>query len=284
MATCITPMAIRNKISGNWQLFPCGKCPPCKARRVSSWSFRCMQQERVSTSAHFVTLTYNTSHVPISHNHFMTLDKSDVQKFLKRLRKRSTADIKYLCVGEYGGRGGRPHYHLIMFNVLVTDVMEAWSLTDDAGDRRSLGDCHFGSVTGASVGYTLKYMMKEPSVGKFVRDDRVKEFMTVSKGLGLSYLSDRMVAWHKADLVNRMYVNVDGNKKVSMPRYFKDKLYSELERDVISFESRKRNDVVLDEMEAKYVDDPYFFADKAEADIYSFSKMFHDAKFERNKA
>lgn len=43
-----------------------------------------------------------------------------------------------------------------------------------------------------------------------------------------------MVNWHKADLLQRMYVNVDGNKKISMPRYFKDKIYTDIEREDIS--------------------------------------------------
>ena len=39
-----------------------------------------------------------------------------------------------------------------------------------------------------------------------------------------------MRLWHKEDLLNRVYVNVDGNKKASMPRYYKDKIYTPEER------------------------------------------------------
>lgn len=42
-----------------------------------------------------------------------------------------------------------------------------------------------------------------------------------------------MIAWHYADLYNRMYVNLPGGKKCAMPRYFKQKLYSEVEREEI---------------------------------------------------
>lgn len=39
-----------------------------------------------------------------------------------------------------------------------------------------------------------------------------------------------MIAWHKADVANRMYVNIPGGKKASMPRYYKDKIYETWER------------------------------------------------------
>lgn len=62
----------------------------------------------------------------------------------------------------------------------------------------------------------------------------------MSKGLGASYLSERMVRWHKADLENRMYVNLEGGKKCTMPRYYKERMYSEAERKKISDASRHR--------------------------------------------
>ena len=58
--------------------------------------------------------------------------------------------IKYYAVGEYGGQFKRPHYHLIMFNVQIDAILNAWQL----------GTVHIGYVSGSSVGYTLKYIRK----------------------------------------------------------------------------------------------------------------------------
>lgn len=44
-----------------------------------------------------------------------------------------------------------------------------------------------------------------------------------------------MQNWHKADLENRMYVNIDGGKKIAMPRYYKQKIYDETERKRAAF-------------------------------------------------
>lgn len=178
MAECITPFTVKNKLTNESQAVPCGKCPACYARRVSQWSFRLMQEEKQSQNAHFITLTYDTKYVPITANSYMQLNKADVQKFLKRLRKRSTGElpgIKYFCVGEYGGKSLRPHYHIVMFNVQIEHIQGAW-------DR---GSVHYGSVTGASVGYTLKYMSKKSKIPMHRNDDRQPEFALMSKNWGL---------------------------------------------------------------------------------------------------
>lgn len=213
---------------------PCGKCPACRKRRVSAWSHRLMQEDKVSTSAHFITLTYDTTHVPISRNGFMSCKKSDVQKFMKRLRKadiNATRTIKYYLCSEYGGKTKRPHYHAIIFNCTDVYLIEStWQL----------GTVHYGQVTGASVGYTLKYMDKPKKIPAHRNDDREPEFGLMSKGLGLSYINEQSIKWHKQDAINRMYIPIEDGKKISMCRYYKSKIYEETERQIIGKIQRER--------------------------------------------
>lgn len=174
---CITPLTLRHKFTGEWNTFPCGKCPDCLKRRASGWSFRLLQEEKRSSSSAFITLTYDTDHVPITEKGFMTLCKRDVQLFFKRLRKLNPeAKIKYYACGEYGSRSMRPHYHAILFNADNADVLRAWSL-----DNKALGSVYFGDVSGASVGYCLKYMSKPAKIPLHRNDDRIKEFSLMSK-------------------------------------------------------------------------------------------------------
>lgn len=240
-----------------------------------------MQEEKVSESAMFVTLTYDTLHVPITKNGFMSLNKVDLQKFFKRLRKLDgTRKIRYYAVGEYGGKTLRPHYHLILFNADSYNVQKAWSL-----DNKAIGSCHFGNVSGASIGYTLKYMMKPSKIPLHRNDDRIKEFALMSKGLGANYMTDSMVKWHKADLLNRMYCNIEDGKKISMPRYYKDKVYTEPERDRIAFFARQDAELLNakreQELRQKFGDD--FVRAKVEADKAAFRKMFKSAENGRDK-
>lgn len=176
---CLTPFTVRNKLTNESIPVPCGRCPSCLARRVSGWSFRLMQEDKISTSAVFLTLTFDTANVPLSNNGFMTLEKKPFQLFMKRLRKAHGKDhppLRYYACGEYGGVTQRPHYHAILFNANVELIAGAWAI-----DGKPIGNIHYGSVTGASVGYTLKYMNKPKRKPQHQRDDRLPEFALMSK-------------------------------------------------------------------------------------------------------
>lgn len=196
-----------------------------------------MQHERRASSAHFITLTYNTKNVPITENGFKTLRKRDLQLFFKRLRKLhgSGSDIKYYGVGEYGTKRLRPHYHVILFNSDPQSVLTAWTIKGV-----QIGDVHFGEVTGASIGYTLEYITEGSWRPKHRNDDRRPQFAVMSKGLGLCYLTPKMIAWHHADQDNRMYCNLEDGKKIGMPRYYKNKIYDEETRKRIGETSREK--------------------------------------------
>lgn len=218
---CDSPFYVLPKAGIEKVPVPCGRCPPCKLRRVNSWVFRMLQEAKTSTNAHFVTLTYDTRTVPISPNGFMTLDKGEFPRFMKRLRKLCPGcRLKYYAVGEYGTNNRRPHYHAIIFN--CPDV----SLFHDAW---GLGQIHIGQVTGDSIAYTMKYIDKQSSKRLHDRDDRVPEFPLMSKGLGKNYLSDEVVAYHKADL-SRLYVTKEGGHTIALPRYYRNKIYTDQEQ------------------------------------------------------
>lgn len=254
---CMTPLTVRNSKTGAMIEVPCSKCPDCKARRASWWSFRLMIEERNCNSAHFITLTYDTETVPITRNGFKSVDKRHVQLFFKRLRKRNPVGIKYYLAAEYGSSTSRPHYHVILFNCSESSIGEAWIY----------GNVWFGTVTGASVGYTLKYICKQGRIPMHINDDRVPEFGLMSKGLGKSYLTDAMLQWHANDLYNRMYCNLLDGRKISMPRYFRSKIYTEAEQAEISERNRCR---YLELQQEAIKDNPDYFRDRNEGVYAAF--------------
>lgn len=219
MARCIQPWYDKDK----GQNFPCGKCHACRQQRASQWGFRLMQESRQSMSALFVTLTYNTEHVPITKKGRLSLRHQHVVDFMKKLRyeqkKEHDKKIIFYAVGEYGSKTQRPHYHLLIFNAHHKHVFESWKY----------GNVFIGTVTPASAGYTLKYMSKNKLIPQYKGDDREPEKVTMSKGIGLSYLTDAVIAWHYADLEKRAYCLYQ-NYKIAMPRYYKDRIYSEMEK------------------------------------------------------
>lgn len=246
---------------------PCGRCEKCTSRRTSGWSYRLMKQYDTCHTAYFVTLTYDTDHVPITKKGYMSLAKRDVQLFMKRLRKSDKGKIRYYLCGEYGSIKNRPHYHAIMFDVSnIKNIENAWTL----------GQVHIGTVTKASVGYTLKYISKPTRIPMHSNDDRVKEFSLMSKRIGATYLTEAMQIWHKSDLLDRMYIPIEDGKKIAMPRYYKDKLYEIEERQAISEKQKIRVQEIEDEERLKYGDQ--YEKIKVERVQHSQQKMAKKAK------
>lgn len=222
------------------QLVPCGKCPKCLARRASGWSFRLMQEEKHSYSAHFVTYTYANENLIRTERNYRTLFPRHLELYWKQYRKSNPLHgIRYFACGEYGDKNMRPHYHAILFNGVEGEIIRHWPH----------GSVFIGTVTGASVGYCLKYMQKPKKIPQHRNDDRLPEFQRFSKGLGKSYLTEAIRKWHTADLENRMYCNTEDGKKIAMPRYFKNKIYTEEERSHVGAMTamrlvEKRNEII----------------------------------------
>lgn len=279
----MTPITIKDKRTNENLSVPCGRCPTCFKRRISAWSFRLMQEEKRSTSAYFITLTYDKP--PITKNGFMGLSKRDCQLFIKRLRKAhenyynsdksrlvgEPKPIKYYLCGEYGGKTYRPHYHIILFNAKIELIQPSWNL----------GHIHYGSLTPASVGYTLKYMSKTKRIPLHRNDDRQPEFSLMSKRLGDNYITEKTIRFHHADLLNRMCLNIEDGKKVAMPRYYKEKIYTRSQRSEISGYQKG----MIEEKTIKEIQQyPGNYArDKNQSTIAAIKKMERDSLINRNK-
>lgn len=226
---------------------PCGRCPHCLSRRASGWGFRLARECSVSSSAYFITFTYDNSSAPLSVSRRLSLYPPHIQLFMKKLRHRNESKLKYYCAGEYGGKTFRPHYHMILFNSVLDTFIPpqvAYSIKSGlipldgqyhiTGSLWEYGFITIGQVTDASTAYTLKYISKTSRVPQYKGDDRCPEFSLMSKGLGISYVTDAMKKWHKDDLLKRVFCNLEDGKKISMPRYYKDKIYDRDERNDIS--------------------------------------------------
>lgn len=228
---CVAPIQLKKtkatqsiKDTFFMQQVPCGTCVECMKRRVNGWFVRLMSEYNDSTSAYFVTLTYNDESIPFSENGLMTLQYKDFQNFVKRYRTSSgDKNLKYYLVGEYGESTYRPHYHLILYN--CSDINR---FVDDWHNHH--GHTHVGTVKPQSVYYTLKYAMKRiAKINKKDKDDdRLPEKALISKKLGLNYLSPQMVKHFKDDVTRP--VTLLGNKKLPLPRYYRDKIFSETEK------------------------------------------------------
>lgn len=219
---------------------PCGRCPPCRRRRIDAWVFRMMREDLVSDSAHFITLTYDGDHVPLTPNGFMTLtrghfdtyifrkgkvtvDRCCFTRYMKRLRKLCPGcKLRYYACGEYGTDNFRPHWHAIVFNVDDdSKFFKAWSL-----DGVAIGKVDVGYVSDDSIAYTTAYANSSSHRVFHSRDDRVPEFSLMSKGLGLNYVSPETKHYHNADL-SRNFLTKSNGDRIAMPRYYRDRIFTD---------------------------------------------------------
>lgn len=242
---CRRPITLKDeKIDGKVNTVPCGSCPECLQRKRSEWSIRLEQELKHASSAWFVTVTYSDKHLPSmcdgelirgrNPHYHATLYKKDAQNWLKRLRKISKTKIRYYLVGEYGEKHHRPHFHILLFNLshskdIVHSLIEkSWSM----------GSVYIGTVTPASIAYVTNYVVQKGRVNEFVE----KPFALMSRrpGIGAQYL-DTHGKYHKANS-ERMYVTSEDGIKRNLPRYYRDRLYSQSEKRTHAVRSKIRNE------------------------------------------
>lgn len=108
---------------------PCGQCAYCRMQRAKEWAIRCSHEAEMYSNNYFVTLTYDDVFLP--RGNFLDLDgevkdtslvPDHASKFVKRLRsecerKFNHQGIRVFYAGEYGELSGRPHFHLLLFNM-----------------------------------------------------------------------------------------------------------------------------------------------------------------------
>lgn len=229
---CIAPMNIVNprtpKNKTNRLIVPCGKCAACLTNRRIEWTHRIKHEMDASISTHFVTLTYNEENLTYT-GHFATLVKSDLQNFLKRLRKRiQPYKIRYYAVGEYGTRTLRPHYHLIVFNLGIENI------ENGAIDKSwNMGHTYTVPANPATIHYVTKYHLNKNEHPP----DTEPSFATMSRkpGIGFGYV-EKNKDFHNVD---KNYLLHRGGVKSRMPRYYKDKIYDEYEKRKIAKKAEK---------------------------------------------
>lgn len=265
---CYTPITIFKKEKRRNQeyhsdVFPCGKCPACLRRRQAAWVFRLEQEQQRATSSAFLTLTYDEQNLPWSVGGYPTLNTRDHQSFMKRLRttiqrkfKSHVAKIKYYSVGEYGGDTHRPHMHSIMFN-LPNDYLRHPELLEREWQK---GAVDVGTVTVGSIAYVTGYMSKTLyTTGQDEADDRKKEFSLQSNGIGENYLTHARVGYYKKILTP--YLIKEDGEKATMPRYYKDKLYTESQKSKINEKTKlylEENPIFLSEKQRQdFIEDEF---------------------------
>lgn len=253
-------------------ILPCGQCLQCRCQYAQQWAARIMMEAQYHDHSYMITLTYDDEHVPRTWpyteswehtvrycdprsghvrltkskqyrgDEVMTLNPKDLQDFVKRLRRdqeyHHSNTIRYYAVGEYGSQYHRPHYHIIVFGLILDDIVEIGRnahgtiLHDSATIRKIWGKgiTEVSPMNWQDAAYCARYTTKK--LGKaetdfYVENCLVPEFtrMSLKPAIGAQYYEDHKDEIYEFDRIHLSTVN--GGRTVKPPRYY-DKLYDDV--------------------------------------------------------
>ena len=263
-------------LDSNFHPLPCGKCAYCQIRKRKDMTVRLAHERSLYQDCCFLTLTYNDKNIPTivdykeekgkrgyrcegsivyGGNGLKTLIPSDVQLFMKRLRRHLEyqpkklkgirdhikTSIRYFAVGEYGSKTHRPHYHILIFGWRPSDLrIHQYKIKEDgtpyyiyrSSQIEKLWTSGFSTVMNVDYGvakYCARYVTK-----KFARightpteEDKIicPEFTLQSVrngGIGAPWLSK-----YYKNLANNFVTVRSGDFRISIcsvPKYYLNRL------------------------------------------------------------
>lgn len=235
MALCSNPYITPSQIPAN-----CGKCRGCLTNRKQLWTHRIILESMAHDKNCFVTLTYDDDHFPKD----SSLDPDTLQRFIKRLRRRSKDTFRFYAVGEYGTSTGRgplgvnPHYHLCLFGLgenSAEDIGKSWT-----EEGEPIGYVYTGSLTPQSAAYVAGYVQKKDQYNKDMYDEMglYHEFARMSNRPGIGYSIVPELARQLEKYPEAMLPSGDvpislkhGKRMLPLGQYLREKLREEMGLD-----------------------------------------------------
>jgi hypothetical protein len=193
----------------------------------------------------FVTLTYDPEHLP----HGGSLRQAHISTFVKALRKKVPSKVRYFGVGEYGGKFGRPHLHLILFGPDFPDrkqeyifphssPMSAFGLAAPGGTQYFTSDllssiwkkgkCQLTRTSEATMQYVSKFHIDKitgdkavefytsiADNGELVELEQEQSRMSTNPGLGRKWIEKN---WRY--IYPHGYITQRGGAQFSPPKYY----------------------------------------------------------------
>ena len=219
----------------------CGVCMECMKAKAREWQIRLAEEIRTNKNGQFITLTFNEeslqelenevrkdSEETVTNNEDQLLKSYNdgnsiailaVRRFLERWRKKYKKSVRHWLVTELGHNGTeRIHLHGIIFTDKKEEIEKIWKY----------GWVYLGQfVNEKTINYIVKYIHKIDSDHK-----EYKPKVLCSAGIGSGYIK-------RVDANNNRYneKNTDESYKFrngiksNIPIYYRNKIYSEEERE-----------------------------------------------------
>lgn len=220
---------------------PCGQCKECREAKAREWSVRLYEEIKDWKFKYFVTFTFSPKGLREICHKYRIKECNAAAKFalrhcLERYRKDHKKSLRHWFVTELGHEGTeRIHMHGLLFS---NEPLEFNYIQDELDKGKwvewkywKYGYIFVGNfVNGQSVNYVVKYMQKV--------DEDHKDYKTcvlASPGIGSRFIQHLIdtgnYSYTYRPRQSKDYYTLPNGTKVKLPTYYKNKLYSEEERE-----------------------------------------------------
>lgn len=230
----------------------CGNCIECKKKKKREWQVR-LQEELKDNKGLFVTLTFSDEQLDelcreIKVQESNAVATIAVRRFLERCRKETGKSIKHWLITELGHNNTeRIHLHGILF----TEKSKEW-----IEKKWMYGHIWVGEYCNEkTINYIIKYVTKVDEDHK-----NYKSIILTSKGIGSNYIRTHAATQNRynEDTTNENY-RLNNGGKTALPIYYRNKLYSEEEREKLWLKKLDNNIRWIDGVKVKADDETTIF-------------------------
>lgn len=226
----------------------CKRCIECMNQIKRNWQLRLSEDIKEHTNGKFVTLTFSDESILELWKKLKEKNQNQkeqlkgyeldnaiatlaMRRFLERWRKEFGKSLRHWFVSELGHTGTENiHLHGIIFtdikvleNTLLEDIWQYGHVWKGSRERGKLNNY----VNAKTINYLIKY------VHKIDFDHRgYKPIMLTSAGIGRNYTNSWNSNRNKYNGINTdVTYRTDSGYKMAMPIYWRNKIYSEEERE-----------------------------------------------------
>lgn len=223
-----------------WVAVGCGNCIECRQQKARAWNIRLQEEIRHDRTGKFITLTFSNESIwklKQEINEKLTgyevdnaIAKLAVRRFLERWRKKHKKSVKHWLItelgqGKYWKYQGTENLHLhgFIFTENKEDIKNLWQY----------GFVYIGKyVSERTINYTTKYCTKTDNLHR-----EYKPTILTSAGIGAKYTQriDAEINKYSENGTNDKY-RYNNGKEVNLPIYYRNKIYSEEEREKLWLE------------------------------------------------
>ena len=229
---------------------PCGQCEECRKQKTREWQVRLTEELKNWKYPYFITLTFSPKELEelcqkSRLGECNALCAYAVRHMLERYRKDHKKSLRHWLITELGHEGTeRIHMHGLLFSNEPLKFEETKEKDFYTWKYWKYGMIYVGNYcTLRTINYIVKYINKI--------DEDHKGFngqILASPGIGsqwLQTLKNKTIEYKYKPHESKDYYLLPNGKKIKLPKYYKNKIYSESEKELIWRDFMDRNEETI---------------------------------------